>query len=84
MISTMPGQPGSSVPTFVLIPASMDRQINGNHVDVERNQTPEVKNDLATSGGLIISNDSDQVLASADEDSILYRSMAIADNQTHY
>ena len=84
MISTMPG---SSVPTFVLIPASMDRPNTGKHVEVEsvgRNETPEVKSDLSNPGSLIIQTDSDQVLASADEDSILYRSMAIAENQAHF
>jgi hypothetical protein len=49
MISSLPaGQPNPSVPTFVLIPASLDRQNNrnGSHVDTGRDETPEMKNGI--------------------------------------
>ena len=94
MISNMSGGGGgqtnaglSVVPTFVLIPANLERASNGNHggvVETLPNDPDEIKNDLTNQAAVgLHPGGGDQVLSS-DEDSILYRSMAIANNQTQY
>ena len=83
MLSSMPVgsvlQP-PPIPTFVLIPTSngVDRTTNGNHIEMtgRNNLTPEIKPNNGQ-------QDSDQGLSN-DEESILYRSMTISDNQSHY
>jgi hypothetical protein len=80
MLSVLPASSGlqpSSIPSFVVI-RTANGTTNGSHIEMTgRNFSPEIKPD---NNG---QPESDSVLSNDDE-SILYRSMTIADNQSHY
>ncbi len=78
MLSSLPQSqppPAIPIPSFVLIPTTIngtDHSTNGNHSESGgQDGKPEM-------------NHPENDRSSNDEESILYRSMTIAENQTHY